>query len=94
MVSRVCVFQETEHGLVALVGGACEGVATRDLLKRLIVEPWDFDSCSILSNIDEGVRKIAAHQNTASELNTFPDNMRMKFVRTITLLSTQHVEVW
>ena len=53
---------------------------------------------SILSNIDEGVRKIAAHQNTASDLNTFtdtfPDNMRMKFVMTITLLCTQHVAGW
>ena len=25
------------------------------------LEPWDFDRCSILSNIDEGVRKIALH---------------------------------
>ena len=53
-------------------------------LKRLIAEPWDFDRCSILSNIDDGVRKIAAHQTTASDLNTFtitfPDNMRMKSV--------------
>ena len=35
-----------------------------------------------------GVRKIAAHQNTASDLNTFtdtfPDNMRMKFVMALT----------
>ena len=48
----------------------------------------DFERCSILSNIDEEVRKIAAHHNTASDLNTFtdtfPDNMRMKFVMTIT----------
>ena len=38
--------------------------------------------------IDEGVRKIAAHQITASDLNTFtitsPDNMRMKSVMTTT----------
>ena len=27
----------------------------------LIAEAWDFDRCSNLSNIDEGVRKIAAH---------------------------------
>ena len=38
LVSGVCVFQEAEHGLLssgeselmALVGGACEGIATRD----------------------------------------------------------------
>ena len=51
-------------------------------------DPWDFDRCSILSNIDEVARKIAAHQNTTSDFNTFsdtfPDNMRMKFVMTIT----------
>ena len=44
------------------------------------------------------LRKIAVHQNIASDLNTFtdtfPDNMRMKFVMTVTLLCTQHVEVW
>ena len=32
----------------------------------------------------ENVRKIAAHQITASDFNTFPDNMRMKFVMTTT----------
>ena len=57
----------------------------------------DFDRCSILSKIDEGVRKIAARQITASDLNTFtitlPDNMRMQSVMTNTLL-VQHVEVW
>ena len=47
----------------------------------------------------EEVRKIAAHPNTASDLNTFTDtfldNMRMmKFVMTITLLCDQLVEVW
>ena len=44
-----------------------------------VAELWDFDRCSNLSNIDEGVRKIAAHQITTSDLNTFtitfPDNM-------------------
>ena len=57
-------------------------------IMRLIAEPWDFSRRSILSNIDEGVRKIAAHQITASDLNTFtitfPDNMRMKSVMTPT----------
>ena len=50
--------------------------------------PGDFDRCSNLSNIDEGVRKIAAHQITASDLNTFTItfliNVRMKFVMTTT----------
>ena len=58
------------------------------LLEQFIAEPWDFDRCSKLSDIDEGLWKIAAHQITASDLNTFtttfPDNMRMKFVMTTT----------
>ena len=41
-----------------------------------------------MSNIDEVVRKIAAHQNTTSDLNTFtdtcPDNIHMMFVMTFT----------
>ena len=44
----------------------------------------DFDRCSNLSNIDEEVQKIAAHQTTVSDVNTFtntfPVNMRVKFV--------------
>ena len=58
------------------------------LLEQLIAKLSDFDRCSNLSNIDEGVRKIAAHQITASDLNTFTNtfliNMRMKFVTTAT----------
>ena len=58
------------------------------LLEQLIAKLLDFDRCSNLSNIDEGVRKIAAHQITASDLNTFTNsfliNMRMKFVTTAT----------
>ena len=61
------------------------------LLERLIAKPSDFDRCTNLSNIDEGVRKIAAHQITASDLNTFTNtiliNMRMKFVMTTTTKS-------
>ena len=58
------------------------------LLEQLIAKLLDFDRCSNLSNIDEGVRKIAAHQITASDLNTFTItfniNMRMKLVMTTT----------
>ena len=58
------------------------------LLEQLIAKLSDFDRCSNLSNIDEGVRKIAANQITASDLNTFTNtflsNMRMKFVMTTT----------
>ena len=58
------------------------------LLEQLIAKLSDFDRCSNLSNIDEGVQKIAAHQITASDLNTFTNtfliNMRMKFVTTTT----------
>ena len=54
------------------------------LLEQLIAKLSDFDRCSNLSNIDEGVRKIAANQITASHLNTFTNTfligMRMKFV--------------
>ena len=48
-------------------------IATRKLQLReqLIAESWDFDRCSNLSNIDEGVQKIAAQKITASDLNTF-----------------------
>ena len=53
-------------------------------LEQLIAKLSDFDRCSNLSNIDEGVRKIAAHQITVSDLNTFtitfPVYTRMKFV--------------
>ena len=46
--------------------------------------PGTLTDAAILSNIDDGVRKIAAHQITASDLNTFkitlPVNTRMKFV--------------
>ena len=53
------------------------------LLEQLIAKLSDFDRCSNLSDIDEGVGKIAAHQITASALNTFTNtfliNMRMKF---------------
>ena len=46
----------------------------------------NFDRCSNLSNIDEEVRKIAVHQITASDLNTFTNtlliNIRRKFVTT------------
>ena len=52
------------------------------------MEPWDFDRCSILSNIDEGGCEDRCPPNTASELNTFtdtfPDNRTVKFVVTIT----------
>ena len=45
-----------------------------------------------LSNIDKEVRKIAAHQNTASDsitfMNAFPVDLRMKFGMT-----RQHVAV-
>ena len=105
---NIVCWSSGESELMALVGGACEGIATRDQWskmchwspgtivlctdssaalgfvkrkgasrrtrhvdtkvhfmhawgKRLIAEPWDFDRCSNLSNIDEGVRKIAAH---------------------------------
>ena len=51
------------------------------LLEQLIAKLSDFDRCSHLSNIDEGVRKIAAHQITASD---FLINMRMKFAMTTT----------
>ena len=58
------------------------------LLEQLIAKLSDFDRCSNLSNIDEEVRKIAAHQITASDLNTFTItfliNMRMKFFMTAT----------
>ena len=58
------------------------------LLEQLIAKLSDFDRCSNLSNIDKGVRKIAALQVTASDLNTFTNtfliNMRMKFVATTT----------
>ena len=54
------------------------------LLEQLIAKLLNFD----VSNIDEEVRKIAAHQITASDLNTFTNtfliNMRMKFVPTTT----------
>ena len=48
--------------------------------------PGTLTDAAILSNIDEVVRKIAAHQITASDLFTItlPDNMRMKFVMTTT----------
>ena len=51
------------------------------LLKQLIATLLDFDRCSNLSNIDEGVRKIAAHQTTASDMNTFcfPRRKRSSF---------------
>ena len=51
------------------------------LFKQLIAKLLDFDGCSNLSNIDEGVRKIAAHQNTASDMNTFcfPRRKRSSF---------------
>ena len=53
-------------------------------LEQLIAKLSD----SNLSNIDEWVRKIAAHQITASDLNTFTNtfliDMRMKFVMTTT----------
>ena len=56
------------------------------LLEQLIAKLLDFDRCSNLSNIDEGVRKIAAHQISASDLNTFTNtfliNMRMKLRET------------
>ena len=58
------------------------------LLEQLIAKLLEFDRCSNLSNIDEGVQKIAAHQTTASDLNTFTNtflfNMRMKFITTAT----------
>ena len=57
-------------------------------LEQLFAKLSDFDRCSNLSDIDEGVGKIAAHQITASDLNTFtitfPDNVRMKSVMTTT----------
>ena len=142
--NMVCL-SSGESELVALVGGAYDGIATRDqwsklrkcspgtivlctdssaalgfvkrkgasrrtrhvdtkvyfmqawvptasqrlkLLEQLIAKLLDFDRCSNLSNIDEGVRKIAAHQITASDLNTFTNtfliNIRMKFVTTST----------
>ena len=58
------------------------------LLEQLIAKVLDYDRCSNLSNIDEGVQKIAAHQITASDLNTFTNtfliNTRLKFVTTTT----------
>ena len=33
------------------------------LLEQLIAQPWDYDRCSNLSNIDKGVQKIAAPPN-------------------------------
>ena len=60
------------------------------LLEQLIAKLSDFGKCSNLSNIEEEVRKIAAHQITASDLNAFANtsliNMRMKFV---TITSTK-----
>ena len=41
------------------------------LLEQLIAKLLDFDRFSNLSNIDEVVRNVAAHQITASDLNTF-----------------------
>ena len=56
-------------------------------LEELIVKLLDYDRCSNVSTLDEGGRKIAAHQITASDLNTFTNtfltNMRM-FVTTTT----------
>ena len=149
--NMVCL-SSGESELMALVGGACEGIATRDQWSKLckcspktivlctdssaalgfvkrkgasrrtrhvdtkvhFIQAWakkpgqrifkvhgdsqqvaacltklsNFDRCSNLSNIDEEVRKIAAHKITASDLNTFTNtlliNMRMKFVTTTT----------
>ena len=68
------------------------------LLEQLIAKLLDFDRCSNLSNIDEGVRKIAAHQIIASDLNTFTNtflfNMRMKFVTTTTWSLMMSWSVW
>ena len=145
-----------ESELMALVGGACEGIATRDQWSKMcncslgtivlctdssaalgsvkrkgasrrichvdtmvyFVQAWAMEAgqrilkvhgdsqqvadcltkimtpqaahrralgCSNLSNIDEGVRKIVAHQTDLNTFTTmFPDNMRKKSVMTTT----------
>ena len=79
---------EPGQGILMVHGDSQQEADCLTKIMRLIAEPWDFSRRSILSNIDEEVRKIAAHQITASDLNTFtitfPENMRMKSVMTTT----------